>query len=135
MAKAGGNPKNLKPPFKKGEVANPRGRPKGSQNRQTVIRDVLGCLFDGKNPFTKETGKYSVAERMIFRQAINAIKDGDLKAVEFLFDGAYGKVTDSAKITLDAEVKTEEHRPRTRAEIREHLKGKGFDVDTRTFIK
>ena len=128
------NIQNLRPK-KKGETGNPNGRPKGVQNRQTVIRDILHCFFDGKNPFTKESGKYTVAQQMIFRQAINAIKDGDLKAVEFLFDGAYGKVTEKNEITLDADVKSESVKGKTRAELRAYAQEKyGLNPDA-LFLK
>ena len=87
-----------------------------------------------QNPLTGAPERLDQASFIVLAQIRNA-RAGDLGAFKELMDSAYGKVVDKSSVLIDAEVKTEEHRPRTRAEIREHLKGKGFDVDTRTFIK
>jgi hypothetical protein len=47
------NEENLKP-FKKGEVTNPNGRPKGSKNRSTIVRELLEYASKQKNVLTGE---------------------------------------------------------------------------------
>jgi hypothetical protein len=76
--------------FKNGEVANPKGRPKGSLNRATLYRRFLDLEGQYVNPLTGEEENLSIAERM----AISVIRkglEGDLKAVKEAFDSGFGK--------------------------------------------
>ena len=72
-------PENLKP-FKKGHK-NATGRPKGSRNKSTIFKEAL-ALKD-KNGITNE--------QKLLAMAIKAMKDGDLKAIDLILNGAFGK--------------------------------------------
>ena len=39
-------------PFQKGESGNPNGRPKGSRNRSTIVRQWLEVIQQVNNPVT-----------------------------------------------------------------------------------
>ena len=83
------NEHNLKP-AKKGEVRNPKGRPKGSKNRSTIIRHWLQAVTDGKNPITGDIDKMSVDDRLTLSILAKAMK-GDTQAYKALMDSAYGQ--------------------------------------------
>jgi len=66
---------NLKP-FKKGEVANPTGRPKGVRNRSTILKELLS-LNDNEL-------------KMHLAQINKAIIKEDTNAYKAVLDSAYG---------------------------------------------
>jgi len=80
--------------FKAGEVSNPRGRPKGVKNTSTVIRELLEAEMSATNPVTKQGGKYSGKEILIFSQFVQGVK-GNLQATQFLLKGATELLEDS----------------------------------------
>ncbi len=83
------NEENLKAPWKKGESGNPKGRPKGSRNRSTIVRELLEAkATDG------ESGQ--VADQLT-RALIKKAAEGDVRAFKELMDSAYGKVTDKVE--------------------------------------
>ena len=69
------NLENLKP-FKKGEVANPTGRPKGKRNRSTILKELLD-LNDQEL-------------KMHQAQIEKAIELKDTNAYKAVLDSAYG---------------------------------------------
>lgn len=74
------NPENLIP-AKKGEVRNPKGKPKGTRNKSTIFKEALNIKDkDGKTN-----------EEKLISKAIELGLEGDLKAIFSLFDGAHGK--------------------------------------------
>lgn len=82
--------KNLKP-FKSGEewTGNAKGRPKGSRNRSTIVRELLEVkATDG------EGGQ--VADQLV-RSLIKKAAAGDVAAFKELFDSGYGKNTDKVE--------------------------------------
>ena len=58
------NEENLKS-WSKGESGNPKGRPKGSKNRSTIVRELLEVLLKRKNPLTGEEEWLSAEHHMI----------------------------------------------------------------------
>ena len=92
---------NMIPP-KKGEVRNPNGRPKGSQNVKTILNKFFNCEMEQKNPFTQEIEKMSVLELMNLKQIANAL-DGDLSAFKELIDRYEGKIKTSTDLTTNGE--------------------------------
>ena len=101
------NAKNIIPP-KKGEVRNPKGKPKGTLNRATLLARWLEAEQSGKNPITGKDERLSQADMIVLAQ-IKAARQGDLKAAEWLFDGWVGKMADKTemqvKSTSNAKVK------------------------------
>ena len=82
------NKQNLKP-WKKGQSGNPAGKPKGSRNRSTIIRELLEAkATDGKDG--------QVADQLV-RAMILKASEGDVRAFSELFDSAYGKNTDKVQ--------------------------------------
>jgi len=79
-----------RPPHKleKGVVLNPKGRPKGSRNRSTVVREILHALNWGKNPITGREEGMSQEYRMTLAILNKALK-GDVNAYKALMDNSY----------------------------------------------
>ncbi len=81
---------NLMPPWKKGESGNPKGRPKGSRNRSTIVKEWLEAkATDG------EAGQ--VVDQLV-RSLIVKASSGDVSAFKELMDSAYGKNTDKQEV-------------------------------------
>ena len=68
-------------PAKKGEVRNPNGRAKGSKNKSTIFKELLAT----------KTNNGLTNEQILLKKIIQLASDGDLKAIQTIFDGAYGK--------------------------------------------
>lgn len=80
--------------FKPGESGNPEGRPKGSRNLSTILREML----EEEIEVTTESGKEKkkLQDVMIRRLLKAATKSGDLKptelkAIQEIFDRVEGK--------------------------------------------
>jgi hypothetical protein len=81
-----GGYKNIKPgdnpkPFKKGQIGNPKGRPK-LPDLDELLALVLGDVKQGK----------TAAQAILEAQRMKAVK-GDTRAAEMLLDRGYGKAT------------------------------------------
>ncbi|MFZ4525665.1 MAG: DUF5681 domain-containing protein [Chlorobium sp.] len=120
-------------PAKKGEIRNPKGKPKGTRNRATIARQFLEIELKTENVLSGQQEMLSVSEIIVMAQAKAAI-EGSLKACEWLFDNAYGKQSENSTVTIDADATTANDRPSTRAELREYAKSKGLNPDA-IFIK
>lgn len=81
------NEENLKP-WHKGESGNPSGRPKGSRNRATIVRELIEAKATD--------GNGQVVDQMTRSLVIKAMK-GDVRAFKELMDSAYGKVTEKVE--------------------------------------
>jgi hypothetical protein len=84
--------------YKSGESGNPTGRPKGSLNRKTVVREYLAFLQEEVNPLTGIKELLS-NEDMITLALIHKAKKGDVNAYKALMDSAYGAVKQNVEIT------------------------------------
>ena len=82
------NDENLKP-AQKGEVRNPKGRPKGSLNRSTIARKWLEVNQNLKNPLTGENETMSQEDLMTLA-LIKKAREGDVMAYKALMDSGYG---------------------------------------------
>lgn len=91
--------KNLKP-FAKGQSGNPNGRPEGTRNRSTVLKELLATLSDFTNPVTlrKETADL---ETQIMIALIARARRGDVTAIREILDTVYGKVSDKKELSGD----------------------------------
>jgi hypothetical protein len=95
------NPKNLKEPWKEGDPSpNPSGRPKGSRNLSTILQKMLEeeieVIIDG----VKSKKQF---QEVIIRKLVKKANDGDLRAIQEIFDRTEGK----AKQEVKSETKTE----------------------------
>lgn len=76
--------KNLKS-WKKGQSGNPKGKPKGTRNRSTIVRELLEAkATDGDGQVVDQVIRALIAKAM----------RGDVAAVRELMDSAYGKIQD-----------------------------------------
>lgn len=70
--------------FKPGQSGNPKGRPKGSKNESTILREILQQKIGMRGP-NGRVHKISVMEGIHRKQAEDALK-GDIKAAGFLLN-------------------------------------------------
>ena len=92
------NEQNLTP-FKKGEVANPNGRPKGIPNSKTRLLRLLELVQVMTNPITGEKEEFTVAEQLDMMVLQKAFK-GDLKAYQEILDRLEGRAKQTNEIEL-----------------------------------
>jgi len=102
------NPSDNLKPFKSGAdwKGNANGRPKGSKNRSTIIKEMIerASLESFKQSQTEflgddpEAQPQTVAEQMTAAIVAKAMS-GDVPAFRELMDGAYGKLTDKVDNT------------------------------------
>lgn len=93
------NPENIEQhKWKAGQSGNPEGRPKGSRNRATLVREWLEVKQKEKNPLT---GKIEELEQqdLITLALIKKAKKGDVQAYKELMDSAHGKIEQKTDIT------------------------------------
>ena len=86
-----GNPNISEHGFKPGESGNPNGRPKGTRNRSTIVKQWLEVEQKAKNPIS---GKEEVLEQqdLITLALLKKAREGDVQAFKELMDSAYGKL-------------------------------------------
>lgn len=86
--------------FKPGQSGNPAGRPVGSKNLSTILRDMLEEEIDVKVDDTgrKERRKFS---ELIIRKLIKRASDGDPRAIKEIFDRIEGRAKQSVDVTTD----------------------------------
>lgn len=99
----GGNG-NLIPP-KKGEVRNPKGKPKGTRNRKTIFKELLeqaalasvnkrqARALSSSDEDVIDLPQQTVADQVAASLLISAI-GGDVAAARELMDSGFGKLTD-----------------------------------------
>ena len=76
-------------PAGKGEIRNPKGKPKGTKNRSTIAKEVLSAMMDGAD-LDGIKGKFTVQDLMTFAMAKKAIQEGDVAAYKAIMDSAFG---------------------------------------------
>lgn len=89
------NEENLSPAWEKGQSGNPAGRPVGSKNRSTILREILE-MVNKESGLTKE---YHINDALA-----NKALSGDVAAYKEIMDTVYGKTPDVNKIgNIDGE--------------------------------
>lgn len=78
---------------------NRNGRPKGSRNRSTIVREIAEMISEGRG----DKSNIEVATMEVMIKAMG----GDVQAWEKIMDSAYGKVTDKIEAEVKAEVTTD----------------------------
>jgi hypothetical protein len=92
------NEENLKS-WSKGESGNPKGRPKGSKNRSTILRELTELRVKDVHPVTGEEVWVTNEYRMAMAVIDKAIAKGDHQALNMIYDNIYGKQKDSVDMT------------------------------------
>jgi capsid portal protein len=82
----------IEPRWQKGESGNPAGKPKGTRNRSTIVREWLEVQQSVKNPITGETQLLEQQDIMTLA-LIKKAREGDVNAYRELMDSAHGKQT------------------------------------------
>jgi len=85
-------PENIIPP-KKGEVRNPKGKPKGTLNRSTLLKKWLSVQMDVTRPDTGKKEKMELFDAVTLALIQKALK-GDVIAYKEIMDSLHGKLTD-----------------------------------------
>lgn len=89
------NPNPLPPPeesqFKPGESGNPHGRPKGTKNLSTILKEMLELE-------TEVDGEKMTNKDAIIRKLMKKSKEGDMKAIQEVFDRTEGKSKQEIKL-------------------------------------
>tara|TARA_R100000353_G_scaffold13829_1_gene13858 strand:+ start:69 stop:410 length:342 start_codon:yes stop_codon:yes gene_type:complete len=96
------NIENLKH-FEKGKSGNPAGRPKGSKNRSTIIKEILNLMVQVKDHNGDEVWQ-SNEYRMVQAMVNKAIEKGDVAAFNALYDNLYGKLKDTVDMNTTEQV-------------------------------
>ena len=82
--------------FKKGEPSpNPSGRPKGSKNLSTILAEMLEEEVEVNEGGVKSKKKFS---DVIIRKLIKKGYEGDIKAIQVIFDRTEGAAKQEIKI-------------------------------------
>jgi hypothetical protein len=97
---------------KKGDpTPNPNGRPKGSRNRSTIVREWLEANLTRSNPLSGKREAMQVQDHMVLSIIQKALEQ-DVGAFKELMDSAYGKIADKVesknKTDLNLDMSTDE---------------------------
>ena len=85
---------NLLPPFKKGQSGNPSGKPRGTRD---LAKKIIEKTKDGEELVEKLLS--------LARGEVKRARPADqIKAIEMLFDRAYGKAVTHTDVTGDVQV-------------------------------
>ncbi len=101
MAKKGGNPQNLKPPFPKGVSGNPSGKPKGIITRGH-IEATMGRFCNMTRAELQEVvadKKSTMLEIMVASIMAKSAQQGDHQRFEALMQRMVGKVQDKIEMS------------------------------------
>lgn len=71
------------------------GRPKGSKNRATIVREFMEANTREKNPYTNE--EMTVLQKITLSIITKAMK-GDVMAYNALMDNTFGKLKDKIEV-------------------------------------
>lgn len=84
--------------FKKGQSGNPKGRPRGTRNRATIVKKWLETSERVKNPVTGEMQRLQQQDIMTLA-LIKEARKGNVKAYTELMNSAYGKALETIEVT------------------------------------
>ena len=90
--------------WEKGQSGNPKGRPKGSKNRSTILKEIAELRTKGIHPVTGEEVWMTNEYRMAMAVIEKVIEKGDHQALNMVLDNIYGKQKDSVDIHTSEEV-------------------------------
>jgi hypothetical protein len=95
------HPENIIPP-KKGEIRNPKGKPKGTPNTKTRMLKLFSLVVKKQNPITGKEEPFTGAEMLdmaLFGKALS----GDVSAYREIMDRVEGKIKDVVDVNMNKE--------------------------------
>jgi hypothetical protein len=120
--KTGRNPPPKESQFTPGKTGNPNGRPKGTRNRSTIVREWLEAIYSKTNPISGKTESLSIQDHMVISLIGKALK-GDVPAFKELMDSGHGKIIDGLDVTSKGEsIVTERLSPEERRMLIDKLR-------------
>lgn len=99
MGKKGGTPENLKP-WQPGQSGNPAGRPEGARSLSTLLREMLEEKIDVQIEGQGATKKQF--KEVLLRRLLKAANEGDIRAINTIFDRVDGKAQQFIELTPGA---------------------------------
>lgn len=97
------NPRAIPPKsaqFIKGESGNPNGRPKGARSLSTILREMLEEEIEENVDGKKERKQF---QDVIVRKLLKKANDGDLRAIQEIFDRVEGRAQSKVDVTSNGE--------------------------------
>ncbi len=89
----------------KGEIRNPKGKPKGTRNRSTIVREALEAAcnphllnlmkINGMIPADADVAQYKSVADQLTAAIVASAASGDVKSFTALMDSAFGKLTEN----------------------------------------
>ena len=120
--KTGRNPPPKESQFTPGKTGNPNGRPKGTRNISTIVREWLEAIYSKTNPISGKTESLSIQDHMVISLIGKALK-GDVPAFKELMDSGHGKIIDGLDVTSKGEsIVTERLSPEERRMLIDKLR-------------
>lgn len=98
--------KNKAPKWEKGQSGNPAGKPKGTKNRATILRELMELNLknaegqDVRHPLDPKKKSIQIEEAVMAALIKKALK-GSERAIEMILDSIYGKITENHMIGSD----------------------------------
>lgn len=90
--------------WKPGESGNPFGRPQGSRNISSILKELLEIELETEDPISGE--KISVpVSTIINARLVRKAMDGDNKAIREIYDRIEGRPKQKLDVTGDMKVK------------------------------
>lgn len=96
--------KNLRPPWKKGQTGNPKGRPPDALNAalkkltKEELEDIANLIIKGNMPALRAIAKDDTApviKVMVAATVVKIISKGDMHSLDTLLNRLVGKVKDT----------------------------------------
>jgi len=93
----------VKHQWTKGQSGNPKGKPKGSKNRSTIIREILDLMVKKVNADGDEV--WQSKEYLMVEALVNkATEKGDVNAFNAVYNNLYGNLKDTVDLNTTEEV-------------------------------
>ena len=101
-----GNPSKLQPPKKGDPPRNPKGRPKGSKNRSTLLGKWLNVKVKVKHPAPGKGEVPGIVEDEVILALIQKASLGDVAAIKEVLDSRYGKIPNAGDERTENKLQT-----------------------------
>lgn len=95
--------KGIEPRWQPGESGNPNGRPKGARSLSTILKEMLEEEIEVNIDGVKSKKQF---QEVIIRKLIKKANDGDIKAIQEIFDRVEGKSKQVVDMNFDMQKET-----------------------------